>query len=260
MSVTHLNKYIKCPVTFYYENIIRVPAAKNEAMAFGSAIHFALKRLFDKMLASGNGTFPGKNEFVEDFLWEMNRNKGSFNSPQFERRKELGMEILPEYYDKWVNSWNKIVVTEFDIRNVEMDGIPLNGKLDKLEFDKHEVNVIDYKTGIAANGLKKLKPPDEKDPAGGDYWRQVIFYKILMDELRPKRWTMVSGEMDFIEKEEGKVKDFVKIKVPVTKEAIIFVKNQIKDTWQKIMNHEFSKGCGKDDCYWCEFVKGQFRI
>ena len=64
MSVTHLNKYLRCPVAFYYENIIRVPAAKNDAMAFGSAIHFALKRLFDKMLESETGTYPDKKEFI----------------------------------------------------------------------------------------------------------------------------------------------------------------------------------------------------
>ena len=25
------------------------------------------------------------------------------------------------------------------------------------------------------------KPPSDKDPNGGDYWRQAVFYKILVD-------------------------------------------------------------------------------
>ena len=258
LSVTHLNKYLRCPVAFYYENIIRVPAAKNDAMAFGSAIHFALKRLFDKMLESETGAFPDKDEFIKDYLQEMRRNRASFSDQEFERRKELGEEVLPDYYDQYMGSWNKIVITEYDIKNIEMDGIPLNGKLDKIEFDKHNVNVVDYKTGKVSAAKKKLQEPNEKEPLGGEYWRQVVFYKILMDELRPKRWTMMSGEIDFIEKDDRTKKDFVKVKIPVTREGILLLKAQIKDTWQKIMNHEFSKGCEEDDCKWCSFVKNQF--
>ncbi len=245
-------------MAFYYENILRVPAAKNDAMTFGSAVHFALKRLFDKMQQSDKNQFPSKEEYLKDFLWEMERNKNSFTDQQFKRRKELGEQMLPAYYEKYVNTWNKIVKTEFNIRNVEMDGIPINGKLDKLEFDRFDVNVVDYKTGSVEYGLKKLNPPDDKDPLGGDYWRQVVFYKILMDNFRPKKWTMVSGEIDFIEKDEKKTKDFVKVKANISPEDIKFVKNQIKEPWQKIMNHEFTEGCRDENCYWCNFVKNQF--
>ncbi|MBW8051502.1 MAG: ATP-dependent helicase [Cytophagales bacterium] len=258
MSITHLNKYLRCHVAFYYENILRVPAAKNDAMAFGSAVHFALKRLFDKMQQSDKNQFPSKEEYLKDFLWEMKRNKNSFTDQQFKRRKELCEQMLPAYFDKYIHTWNKIVKTEFNIRNVEMDGIPINGKLDKLEFDRFDVNVVDYKTGSVEYGLKKLNPPDDKDLLGGDYWRQVVFYKILMDNFRPKKWMMVSGEIDFIEKDQKKTKDFVKVKVNVSREDINFVKNQVKETWQKIMNHEFTEGCEEEDCYWCNFVKNQF--
>ena len=25
--------------------------------------------------------------------------------------------------------------------------------------------------------------------------------------------------------------------------------------WQKIQDHDFYTGCGKEDCHWCKFVK-----
>ncbi|MBL4754267.1 MAG: ATP-dependent helicase [Flavobacteriales bacterium] len=258
MSVTHLNKYLKCPVSFYFDNIIRVPRAKNNAMSFGSAVHYALKALFDKMQQAG-GTFPDKKVFVEDFLKDMSRNRGSFSDAEYEGRKALAAEELPAYYDQWVETWNKTVLCEYGINNVEMDGIPLNGKLDKLEFKNNEVNVVDYKTGSVINGLKKLKGPDEKNPLGGEYWRQIYFYKILMDEMWPKKWTMVSGEIDFIEKDDKNKKDFIKQKLDVDGEGIIFVKEQIRETYQKIMNHEFTEGCEEEDCEWCKFVSHQFK-
>ncbi|HIA06362.1 MAG TPA: ATP-dependent helicase [Flavobacteriales bacterium] len=259
MSVTHLNKYLRCPVSFYYDNIIRVPRAKNKAMSFGSAVHVALKHLFDKMQEC-EGIFPDAQELVDSFMKDMNKNRGSFSDADFEGLKAAAEEDLPAYYDQWVKSWNKTVLCEFSINNVEMDGIPLNGKLDKLEFNKNNVNVVDYKTGSVVKGLKKLRGPDDKNPLGGEYWRQLYFYKILMDEIRPKQWTMVSGEIDFIEKDERNKKEFVKRQLDVTnREGIIFVKEQIRETYNKIMNHEFTEGCGDKDCGWCNFAAVQFQ-
>jgi DNA helicase-2/ATP-dependent DNA helicase PcrA len=251
LSVTHLNNYLDCPIKFYYQNLVRVPAAKSESMAFGSAIHLTLQALFDKMKANDN-EFPPKAVMMDDFRAYMARNRESFTKEQFKRRLEYGDKILPAYYDFYINKWNKIVLVETNIRNVEVKGIPLNGKLDKLEFDGKYVNVVDYKTGKYENAKKKLKPPTEDEPVGGDYWRQAVFYKILLDNYKSKNWNAISSEFDFVEP----VKDEYKAeKVVITPEYIETVTNQITDTWQKIQNHEFSKGCGKEDCHWCNFVK-----
>lgn len=254
LSVTHLNKYLDCPIAFYYENILKVPSAKNESMAFGSAVHAALKKFFDKMKAN-NSNFPSKAELLNEFRFAMNENRDSLTDNQFERRMALGEKALPEYYDKYIRSWNRVVLTEFNIKDIELEGVPLKGFLDKIEFTGNDVNVVDYKTGKVENGLEKLIPPNEKNSNGGDYWRQIVFYKILMDNYKRKNWKMISGEIDFVEKDEKKEKDFVKQKVIVTKADIATVKNQIKEVYQKIMNHEFSEGCGEEDCQWCEFVK-----
>jgi len=38
-------------------------------------------------------------------------------------------------------------------------------------------------------------------------------------------------------------------------EDITTVKQQIVNVWQKIQEHDFYTGCGKEDCHWCNFVK-----
>lgn len=79
-----------------------------------------------------------------------------------------------------------------------------------------------------------------------------MFYKILLDNQRRYDWIAESSEFDFIEP----VKDeYKKDKIDITPEDIETVTNQITNTWQKIQNHEFDKGCGKEDCHWCNFVK-----
>ncbi|MBT8190204.1 MAG: ATP-dependent helicase, partial [Bacteroidia bacterium] len=47
MSVTHLNKFLKCPLSFYFESILCIPHARNASAGFGSAVHEALRRYFD---------------------------------------------------------------------------------------------------------------------------------------------------------------------------------------------------------------------
>ncbi|HNU14785.1 MAG TPA: PD-(D/E)XK nuclease family protein, partial [Chitinophagaceae bacterium] len=253
MNVTALNNYLKCPLEFYFKNLIRIPSPKNEATEFGSAVHHALEKLFRKMQEEKKNKFPSKEEFIADFGWYMHRHRESFTKEQFDRRLEYGQEVLSNYYDKYISSFNKIVAIERNIRNVVINNVPLKGKLDKLEFDGKSVNVVDYKTGDPDKAIPKINGPSEKVPNGGDYWRQAVFYKILVDHYEQKNWKAVSTEFDFIEPD--KKKNYRKEKVIITTDDITTVTQQITSTWEKIQNREFYIGCGKEDCHWCNFVK-----
>lgn len=251
LSVTHLNNYLSCPLKFYYQNLIRIPAAKNESMAFGSAVHWSVERLFIKMKENGN-VFPPREDLLADFHWYMKNNREAFTPEAFKLKTAYGEKILPAYYDKYVDQWNRIIIVEKPVRNVTVQHVPINGKFDKLEFNGKLVNVVDYKTGKYENARKKLVRPNAKEPDGGDYWRQAVFYKILMDNDKTHDWKVVSTEFDFIEPVNNEYKTEI---VEVTDEDITTVTQQIVSTWQKIQNKEFKTGCGKPDCEWCSFVK-----
>jgi DNA helicase-2/ATP-dependent DNA helicase PcrA len=253
MNVTALSNYLKCPLQFYYQNLVRVPSGKNEATVFGSAVHHALQKLFEKMQQNAANIFPTKQEFVLDFEWYMKRNRENFTKEQFARRMEYGNEVLINYYDTHIHNFNKIVAIERNIRNVVVKGVPLKGKLDKLEFDGKAVNVVDYKSGDYEKALAKLKAPNDKEPNGGDYWRQAVFYKILVDNYEAKDWKVVSTEFDFIEPDKKKV--YHKEKVVITPADMETVTNQIATVWEKVQHREFYVGCGKPECHWCNFVK-----
>lgn len=252
MNVTALNSYLKCPLSFYYNNFIRIPSAKNESTEFGSAVHYALHMLFDGMQKNDKKEFPSKPMFIEFFEYYMNRHRESFSKEQFDRRIEYGHEILGKYYDSHIDSFNKVVALEHRINTV-INNVPIKGAMDKLEFDGNAVNVVDYKSGDPDKGIKKLQGPSDKSPNGEDYWRQAVFYKILIDNKTGKDWKAVSTEFDFIEPDKNK--KYIKKKIVITPEDIATVKNQITVTWEKIQNREFYTGCRKSDCEWCEFVK-----
>jgi DNA helicase-2/ATP-dependent DNA helicase PcrA len=279
LSVTHLNSYLKCPVSFYFNNFIKVPSPKSASMTFGSAVHYALEQLFKKMNGDEEKQFSGIDQLLKDFKWYMRRKQDSFTEAEFKRRVEYGEEILPRYYDEYIHQWNKVTSVERSYKNVLVQGIPLNGKIDKMEFDGNFVNVVDYKTGSFKKAKPKFERPDPigvnkaivagKEPSfedefGGDYWRQAVFYKLLMDYDATKKWEMRSSEFDFIEplvqpglKGKNDYK-FHKEKIEITPEDLKIVESQIKMVYQKITQKEFTKGCGKEDCLWCNFTRDYY--
>jgi len=257
LSVTSLNKYLRCPLSFYFETIVRVPQARKAAPGFGSAVHYALEMYFKEMLKSPSHQFPTDAFLIEMYKKGLNQYQSHFTRAEFQNYVEYGMKILPEYVSANKLKWNKVSLVEFDMRNVQYDGIPLSGKLDKLEFTGKEVNVVDYKTGNPDYAKSKLSPPNEKNPLGEDYWRQLVFYKILMDAQKNKDWEMVSSEMEFVEPSK-KTGEFVRQKLVISPTDVATVKDQIKLVWTKIHNHEFQDGCGDANCTWCNFVKSNY--
>ncbi len=253
MNVTALNNYLNCPLQFYYNNLIRIPSPKNETLEFGSGVHFALESFFNKMKEDPDNKFPSKQVLIDDFVLYLYRHRESFTKEEFERRMEYGREILDKYHDKKINSFNKIVAVERNIRNVMVDGVPLKGKIDKMEFDGHKVNVVDYKTGNPDNAKAKLKNPQSDPPYGGDYWRQAVFYKLLIDNNEQGKYQVMSTEFDFVE--PNAKKEISSILVPISKEDTDAVREQIQFVWDKIQARDFYTGCGKEDCHWCNFVK-----
>jgi DNA helicase-2/ATP-dependent DNA helicase PcrA len=251
MNVTALNNYLKCPLHFYYNSLIRVPAGKSEATTFGSAIHDALHKLFKKM-QEANNVFPEVQTLIQDFYYYMKRHREAFTQQEFKDKLELGETVLIQYYQKYLHEWNKVVTTEYRINHVILKDIPLKGAIDKIEFNGKQVVVIDYKTGNIENAREKLKGPSDKNPLGGDYWRQAVFYKILLNH-HPKNWEVSMAQFDFVE--PNKKKEFEKINVPITDADITTVTQQIQTVWEKIQKKDFYTGCGKEDCHWCQFVK-----
>ena len=255
LSVTHLNNYLDCPLRFYFQCLIRVPSGKSPSATFGQAVHWALNRTFKKLKEWGD-EFPPTEEFMKEFRWYMYRNRDSFTKEEFKLRLAYGEKIMPAYYEQNITHWNKIAVTERAIKNIEVQGVPIKGNLDKIEFEGKNVTVIDYKTGKLKNAKDKLVGPTNDQPNGGDYWRQAVFYKILIDHDRTNDWQVVGTVFDFVE--PIKDNEYHKEKIFITAEDTETVTEQITSVYKKIMAHDFNTGCGKKECDWCHFVKSNF--
>lgn len=254
MSYTTLSKFLRCPLAFYYENILQVPYLKSDALAFGSAVHNSLERWF-KMMKEQQGVFPSKEELLVYFDNSLFRESAAFTPIQYERRKEQGTTMLSEYYDRYIHTFSTNVEVELKVTRYMLDGIPVTGKIDKIEIDTDGCTVIDYKTGDPDHSAAAMVAgPNEKEPLGGDYWRQMVFYKIILEHYPDKAYHVKTGIFDYIEKGR-KSNEYKRLVVPVYSKDEEIVREQLKDSYLRIMNHDFNTGCGKETCHWCNFAK-----
>ncbi len=253
LSYTTLSKYLRCPLSFYYEHILRVPFLKSDALAFGSAVHDALERFFKEMKVGG--IFPEKELLITYFKNALFGQSASFTPVQWDRRTEQGTTMLTEYYDHYINSFSKNVEIEFQVPRMQIDGVWVTGKIDKIEFDGDSCTVVDYKTGDPDKSASaNTAAPNDKAPNGGDYWRQMVFYKLLIDNIPDRPWKVGMGMFEYLEKSK-KSNEYKRIIIPMFQSDLDVVRGQIKDVWSRIQNHEFDKGCGEEDCHWCNFAK-----
>ena len=242
---------------------MRVPSAKGESSSFGTAVHNALDGLY-KNLDDLQDAEEAKDFLKKRFTAQMNSSKEAFTLEGLERRTYYGIDILNKYYDKYAATWSEEgeIHTELSLKNGEIDGVPIRGQIDKVVINEGTAHVVDFKTGQVKYGVKKVKPPVllEDNPYednfekryGGDYWRQVLFYKALIESDTTKNLRVISGEIDFIEPEGETYK---KVKIMVNDDEYTFVKKQIAETFAKIQKLEFEKGCEEDTCQWCTFNK-----
>jgi DNA helicase-2/ATP-dependent DNA helicase PcrA len=254
MNVSALNNYLDCPIGFYYNNLVKVPGAKSENASFGTAVHEALKTMYDE--GKGKSSFPPLPLLLDQFRKALAKEREHFSRESFQRFTDHGIKVLTEFYQHSFsqNSPPKVLLTEYRLDGVALDDIPLRGFTDLITFEGNDIIITDFKTGDPDKARASFRKPGEhKDhPHGGNYWRQAVFYKILVD-LLPKNWKVDHVAFDFIEKD--KAEKWQKQRLAITPEDVQQVETQIRETWENIRNHNFYTGCGKPKCSWCNFAK-----
>jgi len=255
MNVTALNNYLECPLKFYYNSLIRIPGAYSESAQFGTSMHDALSHYFNKMMESGR-VYPPLDMLLSRFQWHIKNNRHVFTPESLKRFTDYGIKCLTACYENFfINKGDEFVRTEVSLE-ATIHSIPIKGFADKIQYWGNEVVITDFKTGSLEKCNRRYEFVEAgfpKKPEGGNYWRQAVFYKLLFDRQRDKTKELRHIEFLFLEPNENE--DFDLKKVPVTTEHEETVINQITETWDKIQAHDFYKGCGKHECYWCNFVK-----
>ncbi|MBU6197869.1 MAG: DEAD/DEAH box helicase [Cyanobacteria bacterium REEB446] len=245
LSVTHLNTFLKCPRKFLFQNLLRVPAAKDKSASFGTAVHNAL---YETFLHIKKKDIDHKAFLLKSF--EQSLQREYLDEKDYADSLALGLNSLAAYYDEYQDSFIENVELEFNHKSLEYKGLNLTGKLDKIEvLDSvtRTVNVVDYKTGNPTYADSKLKP-------GADYHRQIAFYQLLTDlafEQGVSTYRMQSGEIDFVQ--PCKTGEFKKAKIYITKEDLANLDLEIESFKIKLANRDFNMTEDVKLCSDCQF-------
>ncbi len=257
LTPTALNKYLECPRTFYFEEILRVPLARSPYLGFGNAVHYALQRYLEKTI---KGEDPPTKDLIDLFKESVMWHQSHFTEKEFENYLKHGEFILKLYLQHKLPEWQdaKRLIPEKNIDHVEHRGVPVRGRLDLIvERPDGHIEVIDFKTGNPDMSKSKLSKPDAKNnPVGGNYWRQIVFYKILLEAHGDATLKMSQGLISFVEPD--KLDDLKEESFLISLDEYDLVSNQIVECFQKIQEHVFDIGCESHYCDWCRFIKNDY--
>jgi DNA helicase-2/ATP-dependent DNA helicase PcrA len=166
---------------------------------------------------------------------------------------------LSQYYDFYETTWQKNIPLaleyNFGFHNVHFDSIPINGKIDKIEFlDRaaRQVKIIDYKTSSPKSLNYLAGKTQENDTA---YLYQAYFYKLLAENDPLFEWKIKEVEFEFLTPENGK---FKKIIIPIEKKEFAQFQDLVKGVYKNIIDLKFESNvnaCKKlrGDCDYVEF-------
>ncbi|HHH12591.1 MAG TPA: ATP-dependent helicase, partial [Candidatus Moranbacteria bacterium] len=204
LSASTLNNYLASPLLYFFRNLVKLPQAPSRNLIFGQLIHKALERYFILLRKEGA---PPPVEKLEEFFAA-----AAAEEPLERREREQmlkrGREALLIYHRQNADDFFPRVETEKWIDGVKFsvsDGrenfeLELCGTIDRLDllgrntFGAETVRLTDYKSGRSWRKLSRL----EKDKLR----RQMVFYKLLIDEAFEGRWELCETRLDFIEPDE----------------------------------------------------------
>lgn len=139
ISFSRLDTFIKCPRRYYYQYIKNVGKPKffnEDNLEFGANLHEALQKYFESSPYKFN-----KDEFLqiytnyEDAQLVLKNELFKIRLSKFEKEQNL-------HFQKGFSVWKR----ELKIQS-EFNGLPIEGKIDRVDINGDEIWLIDYKSG-----------------------------------------------------------------------------------------------------------------
>jgi DNA helicase-2/ATP-dependent DNA helicase PcrA len=260
LSVTALNHFLGCPNRFLYLSILKLPQALSAAAEKGTAMHAAISRVWNERIGADSITAERIRELMIEAIEEYFKTsflpaneKEAVKKELFEDAPIVAKALEPHFTAKGPIFTERWVKTTFEGVYKDLGGkiqyvnIPIHGKLDAIMESGDEINVFDYKTRqiMSANKIK-----GETKDSNGDYFRQLVFYKMLLADEPRWRNRKVTPALVFI-KPDDKGRCPI-ISLPIMPEDTEAVKKQIQSLIDSVWSGSVATGkCDDPSCEWC---------
>ncbi len=252
VSVSALNNFITCPWRYVFRNLVRLPDVRGYYLLLGTAIHSTISEYIVNLRKHKQ---LSEEELLDSYKAAIKNLSASEND--LAQLEEKGVAILQSYYQKRMKGWDEKRESEIIIPNMYLDtDILINGKIDMMEYGKNnEVVVYDFKTGKVRSRNELL---GKTRKANKDYYRQLVFYKLLLSLYKKGQYKMTEGVIEFVEsaqKDEIRNESFV-IENNDVKELI----ESIKTMRDSVLNLSFwDSRCDDPDCEYCTIRSSFYR-
>jgi DNA helicase-2/ATP-dependent DNA helicase PcrA len=258
LSVTALNHFLNCPSEFFYKSILKLPEPPNPSSEKGNAMHRALSYVWQEKIQEKNKDGKKLISIIQNTVKEYFRH--SF-LPLFE--KEAIVEELvsnaPKVAASLKNHFSQagVIYTEnwvkapFEyIYKKEKISINLHGKLDLLVERGNTLSVFDYKT---RESLSPAAIKGQTKGSDGSYFRQLIFYQILLDGSKFKGKS-IEPALVFVKPDRNGKCSIVSL--PVNKDDIKKVKEEIDSLIESVWSGSLlTSTCNDKNCKYCGYRK-----
>ncbi|MDB4979114.1 MAG: helicase / ATP-dependent helicase PcrA [Candidatus Peribacteria bacterium] len=234
LSVSSLNRFLEDPLLFVEIDLLQMPQTNSPEFMYGNAVHEAIRRWG---LSVQEQKPLGREAFVHAFEMHLQKNEIVTDAIRAALVAE-GKESLPRYYDMRLAGQQPFIYkVESSIRARLTDsasplepGIPLKGKIDRIDIDAPEsskAKVIDFKTGA---------PKTESQIRDSNVYRQLTFYSLLIEIGNPfiQPYAFV---LDFV---GGGAEHPIERIFQIPAEDREELKKLIRTVWAKIMVLDFT--------------------
>lgn len=254
LSVSGLNTYLKSPRDFLTGTLLHIPGPKTESQELGTAMHNLLEKWTKPELDRKNETTR------KELAWEIRESVSTIlrHHAEQDRWSKKAEDVALAYMEiAQAEKYDNVFDREYGIgrggRAAVLDGHYLYGKLDRLDWanaEKTAFTVVDYKTGKpksegdvlaeTESGRKYMSEREFTLPTEiqGDYYRQLLFYKLLGELDSSMKAPISMGQLDFVEApyRDGKIKQ---VRFDLSQSHVELLKDLIKEVMQEIKSLSF---------------------
>lgn len=207
-SASSIKSFLTCRRQFYYRYIAHLrdhelPRDLSQERDIGNALHSALEGIY-KEQEQYTSAMHLKERLRQQ--WEVSKT----DDPLERHMKRLWLDKLESFYASEVSRFSagiRVIYTEKE-SSVQVEGITLVGRMDRIDQNGTLLEVIDYKSG---------KYPDtSKEPKESDVDYQLSVYALLAGELgevsRCGYYDLGKGELkyeQFLGEKTGKLREIL---------------------------------------------------
>ncbi len=227
LSYSSISSYQKCPLSYKFQYIDKLPTKRSPDLSFGNSLHKALRFMYDVATPNPPSLEDIKNALVEN--WD---SEGYDNEVEEQNYLDYACKIIEQYYVTNAGEFSVPIAIEHRF-SIDVDGVNVVGFIDRVDkLPSGGFEIIDYKTN------KRLPP---KVQVERDF--QLSIYYLAAEQV----WGVVPEKLSlyFLIPNRKMTSTRSEEQLAQTKEEILRVAQGISDGDFPPIENPL--------CHWCSF-------